>query len=36
MAAHDPDTHEGLTTPIGTRRTFFQWVIAAAAGVIGI
>lgn len=36
MAADDPDLHEGLATPIGTRRTFFQWVIAAAAGLIGL
>jgi menaquinol-cytochrome c reductase iron-sulfur subunit len=36
MAADDPELHEGLVTPIGTRRTFFQWVIAAAAGLIGV
>ena len=36
MAADDPELHEGLVTPIGTRRTFFQWVIAAAAGVSGL
>lgn len=26
----------GLSSPVGTRRTFFQWVIAAATGVIGL
>jgi menaquinol-cytochrome c reductase iron-sulfur subunit len=26
----------GLSTPIGTRRTFFRWVTTAAAGLIGI
>jgi menaquinol-cytochrome c reductase iron-sulfur subunit len=36
MTADDhSELHEGLTSPIGTRRTFFQWVIAAAAGLIG-
>lgn len=26
----------GLSSPVGTRRTFFQWVTAAAAGLIGL
>lgn len=26
----------GLSTPVGTRRTFFRWVTTAAAGLIGI
>lgn len=34
----DPKTEfvPGLSTPIGTRRTFFRWVTTAAAGLIGI
>ena len=34
MAADDPELHEGLASPIGARRTFFQWVIAAAAAIV--
>ncbi|MBX3236022.1 MAG: ubiquinol-cytochrome c reductase iron-sulfur subunit [Nitrospiraceae bacterium] len=29
-------TEGGLSTPVGSRRTFFGWVTAAAAGLVGI
>jgi menaquinol-cytochrome c reductase iron-sulfur subunit len=32
-SSHKP---HGLSTPVGTRRTFFQWVTRAAAGLIGL
>ena len=32
----DHEIEEGLTTPIGTRRTFFGWVTAAISTFIGI
>lgn len=31
----DPST-PGFSTPVGTRRRFFQWVITACAGLIGL
>ena len=31
-----PSHTPGFSTPIGTRRRFFQWVTRAAAGVIGL
>jgi menaquinol-cytochrome c reductase iron-sulfur subunit len=39
MSAGDEQPHPlvpGLSSPIGTRRTFFRWVTTAAAGLIGI
>ena len=33
---HKTEFVPGLSTPIGTRRTFFRWVTTLAAGVIGI
>ncbi|MDT7043123.1 ubiquinol-cytochrome c reductase iron-sulfur subunit [Candidatus Nitronereus thalassa] len=34
---HEPhETPEGFSTPVGSRRTFFQWVTGAIAGVIGL
>ena len=26
----------GFSTPVGSRRTFFHWVTAAAAGLVGL
>ena len=34
MTSHDTDAP--FITPAGTRRRFFQWVIAACAGWIGL
>jgi menaquinol-cytochrome c reductase iron-sulfur subunit len=39
MSAGDEHPHPmvpGLSSPIGTRRTFFRWVTTAAAGLIGL
>ena len=33
---HKAEFVPGLSTPIGTRRTFFRWVTTVAAGMIGI
>ncbi|HEX8750162.1 MAG TPA: ubiquinol-cytochrome c reductase iron-sulfur subunit [Nitrospira sp.] len=32
----DPSHASGFSTPVGTRRRFFQWVTRAAAGLIGL
>ena len=32
----DADPPSGFSTPVGTRRRFFQWVTRAAAGFIGL
>ena len=32
----DPSHASGFSTPVGTRRRFFEWVISAAAGLIGL
>jgi len=39
MSAGDEQLHSlvpGLSSPVGTRRTFFRWVTTAAAGLIGL
>ena len=39
MSAGEEQPHPlvpGLSSPVGTRRTFFHWVTTAAAGLIGI
>lgn len=39
MSAGDEQSHSlvpGLSSPVGTRRTFFRWVTTAAAGLIGL
>jgi len=39
MSAGDEQPHSlvpGLSSPVGTRRTFFRWVTTAAAGLIGL
>ena len=32
----DPSHASGFSTPVGTRRRFFQWMTSAAAGFIGL
>ncbi len=32
----DHQSTKGLSTPVGSRRTFFRWVTVAAAGSIGV
>ena len=38
--SHSDEIHEGegagLSTPVGSRRTFFHWVTLAAAGFVGM
>ncbi len=39
MSQHQLSDHQpegGFSTPVGSRRTFFQWVTLAAAGVVGM
>ena len=32
----DLQSAKGLSTPVGSRRTFFHWVTVAAAGFVGV